>query len=67
MGPDQRTEHVKIKHIKDMGFAVKLQGKDFYDLYPTLSAVLLACNLFNYFYPSFPKQATLALLTTGER
>jgi hypothetical protein len=63
---DGRIGHVKIKHIKDMGFAVKLLGKTDYDLFPTLSHVLLACNLFLFFYPNLPKKQTLESLTTGD-
>ncbi len=60
--PALEIKHTKIKHIKDMGFAVKLQGRANYDLFPTLSAVLKACSLFKTFYPDLPKEQFLANL-----
>ncbi len=64
--PDGCIKHTKIKHIKDMGFAVKLAGRENYELYPSLTAVLLACDLFKFFYPNFPKREMLESLRDGE-
>jgi hypothetical protein len=55
-----------IAFFEGLGFGVRFDGKDTYQLFKTLTALLIECNLFQYFYPGgeeFEKKSCLATLT----